>query len=45
MLFDVFFAEAPDSGQERFLGAVAARAGNIHFCSFFSGFSPSPGGE
>jgi PAS domain S-box-containing protein len=43
ILFDVFFAEAPDRGQEEFLGAVAARAGNVHFCSFFTGFAPSPG--
>jgi PAS domain S-box-containing protein len=45
VLFDIFFAEAPDRSQEEFLGAMAARAGNVHFCSFFNGFAPSPGGS
>jgi PAS domain S-box-containing protein len=41
ILFDIFFAESPDRGQEQFLGAMAGAAGNVHFCSFFNGFSPS----
>jgi PAS domain S-box-containing protein len=40
VLFDIFFAESPGRGEARFLGEVAREAGNVYFCSFFSGFEP-----